>query len=105
MYADRTTAHRLSLRQPAAGLTGAILFELHDPPYSEHPGTQKMLKIVQRFFWWPGFTEDVKEFVKNCPTCQRNKSSTQKPAGELHPLPIPEAPWREREKPYKLNRP
>mmetsp|Transcript_5166 Transcript_5166/g.15687 ORF Transcript_5166/g.15687 Transcript_5166/m.15687 type:complete len:236 (+) Transcript_5166:1313-2020(+) len=71
----------------------AILHELHDPPYSGHPGTHKLLRSVQRSFWWPGIAKDVKEFVKNCPTCQRNKSSTQKPAGELHPLHIPEAPW------------
>ncbi len=29
-------------------------------------------------------------FIPGCVPCQRNKSSTTKPAGPLHPLPIPD---------------
>src|SRR5271168_3943496 len=29
-------------------------------------------------------------YVPSCPDCQRNKSTTKKPFGPLHPLPIPE---------------
>ncbi len=29
-------------------------------------------------------------FIPSCVSCQRNKSSTTKPAGPLHPLPIPD---------------
>jgi hypothetical protein len=46
-----------------------------------------------RTFWWPGWRRDVKAFVTSCDSCQRNKSSTLKPAGLLQPLDIPERRW------------
>ena len=40
-----------------------------------------------------GLVEHVKSFVESCPSCQRNKHSTQRTAGLLMPLPIPNKPW------------
>jgi len=37
--------------------------------------------------------KDVRNYIKSCETCQRNKDSTQRPGGLLQPLPIPERPW------------
>ena len=31
-----------------------------------------------------------KGYMASCPECQQNKSSTSKPIGQLHPLPIPD---------------
>jgi hypothetical protein len=44
-------------------------------------------------FWWPALRGEVDRYVRNCPVCQFNKASNQKPAGPLQPLPIPESPW------------
>jgi hypothetical protein len=44
-------------------------------------------------FWWPGVRHYVKDYVRCCEACHRNKSSNQKPAGLLQPLPIPKWPW------------
>ena len=49
--------------------------------------------MVQRAYWWRGMGQDVDRYVATCPSCQRNKSSNQKPAGLLQPLPIPSGPW------------
>ncbi len=38
--------------------------------------------------------KDVKIFCKSCRTCQTTKTSTAKPKGLLHLLPIPEALWQ-----------
>ena len=41
-------------------------------------------------YYWPGVHKDVELYAKSCTSCGRNKSSTQAPAGFLHPMPIPE---------------
>ena len=37
--------------------------------------------------------EAVQDFVTSCLSCQRNKSSTQRPFGLLSPLDIPDSRW------------
>jgi hypothetical protein len=71
----------------------SILFELHDAGYSGHCGVTKTHKALQRSFWWPHMLRDVTKYISTCITCQRNKASSLKPAGVLHPLPIPDQPW------------
>src|SRR4051812_24526769 len=39
--------------------------------------------------------QDIKNFVKSCEQCQRNKSSNQKPAGLLQPLELPTRNWQQ----------
>eukprot|EP00877_Chromochloris_zofingiensis_P013317 jgi/Chrzof1/8239/Cz03g02190.t1 len=75
------------------GLRQEVLEELHDAPYSGHLGVTKTTKAVQRLYRWPGVNADVLQFVKSCEACQRNKISTQPPAGLLHPMPIPGRRW------------
>ena len=35
----------------------------------------------------------MQEFVRACPTCQHNKTPTQRPAGLLQPLKVPSQVW------------
>ncbi|XP_056410102.1 ATP-binding cassette sub-family F member 2 [Hyla sarda] len=58
-----------------------------------HPGERKTLLLISRHYWWPRLEHDVSEFVRSCDTCARDKTSQQRPAGLLQPLPIPEIPW------------
>ncbi|KAJ9532097.1 hypothetical protein QJQ45_003814 [Haematococcus lacustris] len=75
------------------GVKRALLYELHDTPMSGHGGIAKTYKAVSKRFWWPGMHNYVADYVKRCHVCQRNKSSTQKPAGLMVPLQMPKAPW------------
>jgi hypothetical protein len=75
------------------GLRRGILAELHDAPYSGHPGVHKLIEAVLRLYWWQGVRNDVKHYVQTCTSCQRNKPSNQHPAGLLQSLPIPAQPW------------
>ena len=62
-----------------------IIQENHDGT-AGHLGFKKTLEKVNRHFYWEKLTQDVKAFVTTCETCQRNKSSTQKPFGTLNPI-------------------
>ena len=72
----------------------AIIRELHDAPYSGHPGIAKTKKLVQKDFYWGSMLKDVKDYIQSCHSCQQNKSSNQKSGGLLQPLLIPERKWQ-----------
>ena len=65
----------------------------HDSIYAGHFGRTKTIKLVARSYWWPNQNKQVEEWIQTCDACQRNKSSNQKPAGKLKPLPIPGRRW------------
>jgi hypothetical protein len=55
-----------------------------------HFGNNKSYDTLCRDFYWPNMQKDlVSAYVPLCTTCQRNKSSTAKLGGPLHPLPVP----------------
>lgn len=69
----------------------AILEEHHDA--SGHLGVTNTLHSVARYFYWPNMRDSIRAHIAGCVECQRNKSSSQKPMGLLHPLQIPEKRW------------
>jgi hypothetical protein len=62
-------------------LKDSILYEFHDVPSAGHVGFEKTSKAVVRHFWWPRFYQDVRDYIKTCESCQRNKSSNQSQQG------------------------
>ena len=70
-----------------------ILQDCHDCSVVGHPGRDRTLWNVSKFFW-PGMGKTVKEFVRTCVLCQRSKSSRTK-VGLLQPLPVPKKPWED----------
>ncbi|KAJ9511202.1 hypothetical protein QJQ45_013641 [Haematococcus lacustris] len=70
-----------------------VIHTMHDAKSAGHLGMTKTLEQVTRYFDWQGISEAVKHYVRTCHSCQLNKSSAQKPAGKLQPLPIPLRPW------------
>ncbi|GJP33665.1 hypothetical protein CLOM_g18188 [Closterium sp. NIES-68] len=71
-----------------------LLEEYHDVLYAGHFGSNKTLTGIAKHYYWPHLAEDVQKFVTSYDTCQRMKSSKQKKAGLLQPLPVPEQPWQ-----------
>jgi hypothetical protein len=71
-----------------------FLHDAHDAEFSGHQGVDRTLNNLSRHYWWPGLRQDVRKYVAECASCQRNKPSNMAKAGLLQPLPIPEAPWR-----------
>ncbi|XP_058814769.1 uncharacterized protein LOC131678572 isoform X2 [Topomyia yanbarensis] len=56
-----------------------------------HSGEVSMKRIMREFFWWPGMSVDVENFVKNCETCVR--LSRRNPSLPLASRDLPDGPW------------
>jgi hypothetical protein len=72
-----------------------ILQDHHDADIAGHRGVDKTYLNIAAHFFWPKLSKDIKSYIASCDACQRNKSSTRKPAGLLQPLPTPESRWEQ----------
>jgi hypothetical protein len=70
-----------------------ILQQRHDLPLAGHPGQEKTIKLVSRDYYWPKMAFFIRDYVKSCFQCCKNKNQCHKRYGQLQPLPIPEGPW------------
>jgi hypothetical protein len=56
-----------------------------------HFGFHKTYGSIRNSYFWPNMRKDLEEgYIPSCVDCSRNKSSTSKPSGPLHPLPVPD---------------
>jgi hypothetical protein len=56
-----------------------------------HFGAAKTYDVLRESFYWPNMRRDLEQaYIPSCSECQRNKSTTTKPIGPLHPLPVPD---------------
>ena len=70
--------HRLSWRGriwiPAfEPLRTRLIQSIHDSPLNGHPGRESTRELLAREYTWPGMTQDVRRFVRNCNTCSKSK--------------------------------
>ncbi|UYV71040.1 hypothetical protein LAZ67_8001511, partial [Cordylochernes scorpioides] len=70
-----------------------ILSEAHDAPMAGHLGFAKTYDRVRRKYFWPGLPRSVRQYVAHCRECQRRKSSTERPPGQLVPIPPVSRPF------------
>jgi hypothetical protein len=75
---------------PDSGLKNKILTAVHDSPLVGHQGFFKTYRQIRERFSWKGLKQDVMRHVRECVTCQKNKSEHAFIAGLFQPLPIPE---------------
>jgi len=71
-----------------------VLAAYHDSPMCGHGGVAKTTELMSRDLWWPSLRADVAQYVRRCEACQHNKASTQRGAGLLQPLKVPERRWQ-----------
>ena len=50
-----------------------LIQSIHDSPLSGHPGRESTRELLARKYTWPGMTQDVRRFVRNCNTCGKSK--------------------------------
>jgi hypothetical protein len=60
-----------------------------------HEGVQKTLHQLRVSLFMPQDNHRVREFIKRCSVCQRNKTEHLHPAGLLQPLAVPSAVWQD----------
>jgi hypothetical protein len=67
-----------------------LLFQMaHDA--LGHFGAHKSYEALRNSYYWPNMCKEMETYyIPSCPDCQHNKSSTTKPMGPLHPLPVPD---------------
>ena len=72
-----------------------LIKDFHEALAARHPGRSKTLELLSRQYYWPRMHKDVDQFLRNCHTCQRSRTSRHTPFGILRPLPIPDGgAWR-----------
>ena len=72
-----------------------LIQRTHDSPLGGHPGRDQTSMILSRRFFWPGLSQDVRQFLRNCDVCGRSTLWREKKRGFLKPLPVPDRPWAE----------
>lgn len=63
-----------------------VLKDIH----KAHQGESKCLRIAKEAVWWPRMTEDIKQVVRECPTCLEHRAVKREP---LKLTPLPDKPW------------
>jgi len=76
------------------GIRTALIAKHHEPPLARHGGTAKTTELINRRYYWPKIREDIKQFIKNCDTCQRSKVVRHAPYGLLQSNEAPVRPWK-----------
>jgi hypothetical protein len=74
----------------ASSLWPLLLSHAHE---AGHEGVEKTVNRWRASFYNPHVLRRVREFVKSCSVCQRNKTEHLHPDGLLQPLPVPSQIW------------
>jgi hypothetical protein len=87
LYRKTKEGHKLVI--PSNKLS-QILALSHNHPLAGHVGADNTLFRLQQHHWWPGMSEDIKTYVRNCDTCQkRKKDKDQSEAASAKITPDP----------------
>jgi hypothetical protein len=89
----RDAEGRLRTVIPAGPLQTQVCRFFHDE--AGHPGVQRTLQAVTRYFCWPNMRRFITRFVTSCSACQASKGSNRLPAGFAGPHVLPNEPAAE----------
>jgi hypothetical protein len=70
-----------------------ILTELHDGQLSGHLGFLKTYIRVRERFYWKRIERSVRQYVRNCKSCQEVKHDNTLPRGNMQAIPYPSSPF------------
>ena len=58
----------------------------HDELLAGHCGYFKTTQKIQRWYWWPGMSAEIRKWVQECPVCQQHTRQYTPIAGKLAPI-------------------
>jgi len=64
----------------------SLVKRLHEDPTSGHFGIQHTYQRTAKSYYWPQMFEDIRNHVRRCDICQKQKKPVT--SEELHPLPV-----------------
>jgi hypothetical protein len=89
--ADGFVLHQGRIYIPASSsLWPQLLNHAHD---TSHEGIQNTLERLCSYFYYPQAAKLVRDYIRGCLVCQRNKTEHLHPAGLLQPLEVPSSVW------------
>ena len=53
-----------------AYLRRIVMDEIHQAPYSGHPGYQKTIATARKQYFWPRMKKDMVAYISRCMKCQ-----------------------------------
>jgi len=71
----------------------SIISEFHNSPIAGHSGAKPTHWRLVASFLWPGGHKEIKEWVKNCSTCQQKRYLPTKKQELFQPLNTPQQVW------------
>jgi Integrase zinc binding domain len=87
LYSVENGQKRLVVAQ--SNLRQALMHGAHDALVAGHLCFNKAYERLRQCVTSPEIYSELKAYVRSCDSCQRNKTSNQKPIGLLKPLEIP----------------
>jgi hypothetical protein len=72
-----------------------IIQEAHLSVVTGHPGREETYRILATTWYWPGMSQDVRRFVRNCDSCRKSLPWRDGKQGFLRPLPVPDRTWQD----------
>jgi len=74
-------------------LRSKLISMFHNSVIGGHSGMTVTTKTVESLFYWKGQQKHIRQYVRECNVCQRNKHENVASLGLLQPLSIPFAPF------------
>ena len=65
-FTELSTAAKMVLRGEKLVLPKALVPEVLEAAHEGHPGMESMVRQLRQLYWWPGMTEDIREYVATC---------------------------------------
>ncbi|PNY02508.1 retrotransposon-related protein [Trifolium pratense] len=95
VHQDTLFYHGRLVLSPMSPSIPLLQQEFHNTPTGGHSGYLRTYIRLAENLYWIGMQKQVRDFVRSCDICQRQKYAATTPGGLLQPLPIPNAIWED----------